>query len=100
MVDSRWLESLINASTLPVYDFEDSCIQYSSTGYWNPSEFSDSTKSFIEPLSINKDNYSIPSALARWLHYYEKGKIYIISDEINQRVGKEFSALAKPYGVG
>jgi hypothetical protein len=98
-VEHHWLQNVMSANALPVYDFEDSCIQYSSTGYWNPSEFSDSTKSFIEPLSINQDNFSIPSAVARWLYYYDKGDIYIISDEINQRVGNEFRALAKSYSV-
>jgi hypothetical protein len=99
IVEDSWLSEFMNCQRLPSYDFESEILAYPYKGQWNPGEFSDSAKEFIQPLEINKDNYSIPSALARWWRYYDQGLIYVYSDDVNTRVGEEFQTMAKGYGL-
>lgn len=99
IVQESWLSEIMNCQKLLEYDFEEETMDYPYAGHWNPGEFSDTAKEFIEPLKINADNYSIPSALDRWWAYYKKGLIYVCSEDINSRVGQEFMDMAESYGL-
>lgn len=99
IVQESWLSEIMSCQKLLEYDFEYETMDYPCAGHWNPGEFSDTAKEFIEPLKINADNYSIPSALDRWWSYYRKGLIYVYSDDVNSRVGREFMDVAESYGL-
>ncbi|WP_415884352.1 hypothetical protein [Neptuniibacter sp. QD34_54] len=99
IVEDSWLAEFMNCQRLPSYDFESEILAYPYKGQWNPGEFSDTAQEFIKPLEINQDNFSIPSALDRWWRYYDRGLIYVYSDDVNARVGEEFQAMAEVYGL-
>ncbi len=90
---------MMNGACLPEYDYEAACMLVPDSGRWNPSEFTDTATSFIEPLKGNRDNFSITSALDRWLRYYDRGDIYVYTEDINLSVGREFREMAKSHGL-
>lgn len=95
-LEKKWLESFAEGGLLPDYEFDFSDIALPRVGGWQPDEFADTPDKFISPLSTT-DGYSIPSAIDRWLDYFNKGEIFICSEPVNKEVGKTFSATAKHY---